>query len=109
MGVIDGRRKESEEMQHTLNEELNRKIEVVLKNENTHEAIILKDILNRGFTTVRDLLPKMNCPYSAIRDLQQTFGIALECDFAERKTKTVRNGKEIEVSKRFKIYKLAGV
>ena len=28
---------------------------------------------------------------------------------AERKTKTVRNGKEIEVSKRFKIYKLAGV
>lgn len=90
-------------------EVLRKKIEIVLQNDNTHEAIILKDILQRGFTTVRDLLPKMNCPYSAIRDLQQTSGIPLECDEGMRKTKIFRNGKEIELTKRFKIYKLAGV
>lgn len=54
---------------------LREKIENVLQKENTHEAIILRDILQRGFTTVRDLLPKMNCPYSAIRDLQNVFSI----------------------------------
>jgi len=88
---------------------LKKKIEIVLQKENTHEAIILRDILQRGFTTVRDLLPKMNCPYSAIRDLQKVFGIPIECDEGFRKTTIFRNGKEIELKKRFKIYKLAGV
>lgn len=37
---------------------LKKKIEIVLQKENTHETIILRDILQRGFTTVRDLLPK---------------------------------------------------
>lgn len=96
-------------LERIQDETLRKKIENVLQKENTHEAIISRDILQRGFTTVRDLLPKMNCPYSAIRDLQKVFGIPIECDEGLRKTKVFRGGKEIEQTKRFKIYKLAGV
>ena len=44
---------------------------------NTHESIVLQQLLEKGSTTVRDLLPFMNYPCGPIRDLQSVFGVAL--------------------------------
>lgn len=83
-----------------------KKINEVL-NMGTHESIILRDILLNGSTTVRDLLSKMNCPYSAIRDLQKSFGIPLEFTTEKRVEKVMKKGKEIEVTKPYRRYFLA--
>ena len=48
---------------------LEKKINDVL-GRGTHESIALAQIIANGKTTVRDLLPKMNCPYSAIKGLR---------------------------------------
>ena len=59
------------------------------------EAAVLKDLISRGYTTVRDLLPIMNCPYAVIRDLKK-YGIPIESEY--------RTGK----NSRYKVYKLQG-
>ena len=54
---------------------------------NTHESIVLQQLIENGSTTVRDLLPFMNYPCGPIRDLQSVFGVALVYDW-ETKEKT---------------------
>lgn len=93
-------------MTKTEDTEQLKKINNVLKR-NAQESIVLRDILENGSTTVRDLVPKMNCPYGAIRDLQKTYGILLY-DSLEKRTKTViRNGKECKITTPYKRYFLA--
>ena len=79
-----------------------KKIQQILES-GTQEAIALAYIINHGSTTVRDLLPKMNCPYSVIKGLRD-MGIQIE-DCQETRTKRiVRHGKEKEVTERYKRY-----
>lgn len=77
---------------------------------NTHESIVLRQLLEKGSTTVRDLLPFMNYPCGPIRDLQSVFGIALVWDW-ETKEKTVVSvdGKERTQKIKYKRYRLAEV
>lgn len=76
----------------------------------THESIVLSQLLEKGSTTVRDLLPFMNYPCGPIRDLQSVFGIALVYDW-ETKEKTVvsADGKERTQKIKYKRYRLAEV
>ena len=48
-----------------LTEETKKKFERILSL-NTHESIVLQQLLEKGSTTVRDLLPFMNYPCGAI-------------------------------------------
>ena len=77
---------------------------------NTHESIVLQQLLEKGSTTVRDLLPFMNYPCGPIRDLQSVFGVALVYDW-ETKEKTVvaADGKEFTKKIKYKRYRLAEV
>lgn len=80
-----------------LTEETKKKFERILSL-NTHESIVLQQLLEKGSTTVRDLLPFMNYPCGPIRDLQSVFGIALVYDW-ETKEKpsfqlTVKNARK---------------
>lgn len=77
---------------------------------NTHESIVLQQLIENGSTTVRDLLPFMNYPCGPIRDLQSVFGVALVYDW-ETKEKTVvaADGKERTKKIKYKRYRLAEV
>lgn len=77
---------------------------------NTHESIVLQQLLEKGSTTVRDLLPFMNYPCGPIRDLQSVFGVALVYDW-ETKEKTIvaADGKEHTKKIKYKRYRLAEV
>ena len=92
-----------------LTEETKKKFERILSL-NTHESIVLQQLLEKGSTTVRDLLPFMNYPCGPIRDLQSVFGIALVYDW-ETKEKTVisAGGKERTQKIKYKRYRLAEV
>lgn len=76
---------------------------------NTHESIVLQQLIENGSTTVRDLLPFMNYPCGPIRDLQSVFGVTLVYDW-ETKEKTVvaADGKERTKKIKYKRYRLAG-
>lgn len=86
-----------------LPKELRRKVILVL-GMGIHESIVLKNILSNGSTTVRDLQPQMNCPYSAIRDVQRTFDIPLDFIKELRSKNVVRNGKERQIAVPYKRY-----
>lgn len=90
--------------------ELQKRINDVL-NMGIQESIVLREIIRNGSTTVRDLTKYMNCPYGAIRDVQKVYRIPL-CDCLEKRTKKVmRNGKETQVTERYKRFflkKMAG-
>ena len=92
-----------------LTEETKKKFERILSL-NTHESIVLQQLLEKGSTTVRDLLPFMNYPCGPIRNLQSVFGIALVYD-GETKEKTVvsADGKERTQKIKYKRYRLAEV
>lgn len=92
-----------------LIEERKKKFEHILSL-NTHESIVLQQLLEKGSTTVRDLLPFMNYPCGPIRDLQNVFGIPLIYDW-EIKEKTIiaADGKERIKKVKYKRYRLAEV
>ena len=92
-----------------LTEETKNKFERILSL-NTHESIVLQQLLEKGSTTVRDLLPFMNYPCGPIRDLQSVFGIALVYDWEIiEKTVVSADGKERTQKIKYKRYRLAEV
>lgn len=75
----------------------------------THESIVLSQLLEKGSTTVRDLLPFINYPCGPIRDLQKTFGIPLIWKWEEKEKTIVQNGKTKTKKIKYKRYFLAEV
>ena len=75
----------------------------------THESIVLSQLLEKGSTTVRDLLPFINYPCGPIRDLQKTFGFPLIWEWEEKEKTIVQNGKTKTKKIKYKRYFLAEV
>lgn len=74
---------------------------------NIQESIVLREMINKGSTTVHDLAPKMNCPYGSIRDLQKTFGIEIDFTKEKRMKNVYRKGEVKPVTTTYKRYFLA--
>jgi len=86
--------------------DIQRKINEVI-NMGIQESIVLAEIIENGSTTVHDLTPKINCPYSVIRDLQKTFGIKLDFIIEKRMKRAYRKGKVCDITVPYKRYFLA--
>ena len=84
--------------------EIRKRIDKVL-NMGIQESIALKEIVDKGSTTVHELAPKINAPHGVLRDLQQTFGIPLGWKWeTSAPVRKYYKGKICERAERYKRY-----